>query len=112
MSAVVKGERKAPADAGIASFESVEAIARLLTQENRHLLSVIDTEHPNSVAQLVKMVNRAEPNVSRSLAKLVAAGFVVMGNGDGRVKIPRIEIREITVKINALKQGDQIIKAH
>lgn len=112
MKAVAKGEREAPVDAGRISFESAEAVARLLTPENRHLLSVIDKEHPESVAQLAEMVHRAEPNVSRSLAKLAAAGFVVMVNGEGRAKRPRIGIREITIKINALKWGDQLVEAH
>ena len=112
MKAVALGERHAPADAGQISFESAETVARLLTPENRHLLSVIDREHPESVAQLAKLVQRAEPNVSRSLAKLAAAGFVVMVNGEGRAKRPQIGIREITIKINALKWGDQLVSAN
>ena len=111
MEAVALGGRHAPVHAGQISLESAEAIARLLTQENRHLLSVIDREQPESVAQLAKLVQRAEPNVSRSLAKLAAAGFVVMVNGEGRTKQPQIGICEITIKINALKWGDQLVSA-
>ena len=41
MIAVAGGERKAPADASQTSFESVEAMARLLTRENRAMLAAI-----------------------------------------------------------------------
>jgi len=42
MLSVARGERKAPAGARQASFESVEAVMRLLTPENRQLLAAID----------------------------------------------------------------------
>ena len=35
MKAVARGERPAPADAGKPSFNSVDAVVRLLTPENR-----------------------------------------------------------------------------
>lgn len=84
MIAVTKGQRKAPGDAGQISFESAEAVTRLLTPENRHLLNVIDREQPQSVAQLAAMVNRAESNVSRTLTKLAEAGFVGKWRGQGK----------------------------
>ena len=78
MKAVARGERRAPADARKASFNSVEAIVRLLTPQNRRLLSLIRDRKPKSVAELVVMTGRAQPNLTRTLAKLEAAGFIRM----------------------------------
>ena len=76
MLAVTQGKRKASADAGQVSYESAGAILRLLTPDNRKLLALIDEHKPASVAALAQLAHRAEPNVSRTLNKLVASGFV------------------------------------
>ena len=48
MKAVARGERPAPADAGRPSFNSVEALIRLLTPDNRRLLALIRDRKPQS----------------------------------------------------------------
>jgi predicted transcriptional regulator len=111
MLAVARGERKAPADAGRVSFESVEAVMRLLTPENRQLLAVIEKKKPASVADLARLVGRAEPNVSRTLGKLVAAGFVRLKPGAGKTKAPEVAIRRLTVDIDICHQTDRVAVA-
>jgi len=91
MKAVARGERAAPADAAKTSFNSVEALARLLTPDNRRLLAVVRDRKPRSVAELAQMTGRAAPNVTRTLAKLEAAGFVTMETISRR-KAPRATI--------------------
>lgn len=111
MLSVARGERKAPADAGRVSFESVEAVMRLLTPENRQLLAVIEKKKPASVADLARLVGRAEPNVSRTLRKLVAAGFVRLKPGVGKTKSPEVAIRRLTVDIDICHQTDRVAVA-
>src|SRR3990170_2027182 len=111
MLSVARGERKASADAGRVSFESVEAVMRLLTPENRQLLAVIDKNKPASVADLARLVGRAEPNVSRTLGKLVAAGFVRLKPGVGKTKAPEVAIRRLTVDIDICHQTDRVAVA-
>ena len=41
MKAVARGERLAPKDAGGTTFDSVEALLRLLTRQNRELLAIV-----------------------------------------------------------------------
>ena len=112
MTEVARGMRKAPADAGEASyesqraFESAEAIVRLLTTENRRLLLLIEDHHPESVAELAKLAGRAEPNVSRTLSKMAASGIVKLVEGIGRTKKPMLLAREVTVKINVFDPND------
>lgn len=111
MLSVARRERKAPADAGRVSFESVEAVMRLLTPENRQLLAVIEKKKPASVADLARLVGRAEPNVSRTLGKLVAAGFVRLKPGVGKTKAPEVAIRRLTVDIDICRQTDRVAVA-
>jgi predicted transcriptional regulator len=111
MLSVARGERKPPAAAGRVSFESAEAVMRLLTPENRRLLAAIERKKPASVADLARLVGRAEPNVSRTLAKLVAAGLVRLKPGAGKAKIPQVAIRRLTVDIDICQQTDRVAVA-
>ena len=52
MQAVARGERLVRPEAGRTSFTSVEALARLLTPENRVLLVTIRDREPRSVYEL------------------------------------------------------------
>lgn len=108
MLSVARGGRKAPADAGQLSFESAEAVMRLLTPENRQLLWTIEKRKPASVADLARLVGRAEPNVSRTLGKLVAAGFVRLKPGIGRTKVPEVVIRRLTFHIDVCRQLESV----
>ena len=111
MLSVVRGERQAPADAGRVSFESVEAVMRLLTPENRQLLAMIEKKKPASVAELARLVGRAEPNVSRTLNRLVGSGFVRLKPGVGKAKVPEVVIHRLTVDIDVCRRTDRVAVA-
>jgi len=111
MLAVAKGKHKAPVDAGRMSFDSVGAVMRLLTPDNRQLLAAIDKNKPTSVADLARMVGRAEPNVSRTLGKLVAGGFVRLNPGAGKAKVPEVVIHRLTVDIDVCRFEDRVAVA-
>ncbi len=107
MKAVARGDRPAPSDAGKPSFNSVEAVVRLLTPDNRRLLAMIRDRKPASVAELVTMTGRAQPNLTRTLAKLEAAGFVRMTTVGCR-KTPSVSIKRIVVEIDPYSDRDRL----
>jgi predicted transcriptional regulator len=107
MRGVARGEKPAPADAAVASFETVEALARLLTPENRHLLAMIRDRKPQSVAELAEMAGRAEPNLLRTLEKLRAAGLVRMEK-TGRRRVPTPMVGRIVVEIDPYAANDRM----
>ncbi|MGH7087910.1 MAG: MarR family transcriptional regulator [Stellaceae bacterium] len=107
MRAVARGEQPAPADAAEPSFNSVEAIVRLLTPENRALLATIRDRRPQSVAELVQMSGRSQPNLTRTLAKLEAAGFITM-KAFGRRKAPSLAVKKIVVEIDPCSDRDRL----
>jgi predicted transcriptional regulator len=107
MKAVARGERPAPADVGKPSFNSVDAVVRLLTPENRQLLAIIRDRKPQSVAELVEMSGRAQPNLTRTLAKMASAGFITMKT-IGRRKAPSVAVKKIVVEIDPYSDRDRL----
>lgn len=111
MLAVAQGKRQAPMDAGQISFDSVEAVMRLLTPDNRQLLAAIENSKPASVADLARLVGRAESNVSRTLSRLVTGGFVRLKPGTGKAKVPEVAIHRLTVDIDVCRFEDRVAVA-
>lgn len=107
MRAVARGEKKAPADAARPSFNSVEALMRLLTPQNRLLLAIIRDRHPESIAALSKLTGRKAPNLTRTLSKLEAAGFVLMKSVDNR-RVPVANIKKLRIEIDPYSQSDTL----
>jgi predicted transcriptional regulator len=107
MRAVARGECPAPPDAGMPSFESVEALVRLLTRENRQLLATIRDRKPQSVAELAQMTGRAQPNLTRTLAKLEGAGFIKLKTV-GRRKAPSTTVKKIVIEIDPFSDRDRV----
>lgn len=110
MRAVARGERKAPKDAAAPSFESVEALLRLLTPENRELLATIRDREPQSIAELAEITGRAQPNLTRTMRKLETVGFVRMKSVKRR-KVPIITVQPFSIKVDPFSQNDQIVWA-
>lgn len=107
MKAVAGGHEPARADADKPSFNSIDAVVRLLTPQNRRLLAIIRDRKPQSVAALVEMTGRAQPNLTRTLAKMEAAGFITM-KAVGRRKAPSAAVKKITVEIDPYSDRDRL----
>jgi predicted transcriptional regulator len=107
MKAVARGEKPAPADAAGPSFESAEVLLRLLTPDNRKLLRMIRDEHPQSVAELARLSNRAGPNLLRTLGKLEAFGLIEMTTSGNR-RIPTSKIKRLSVEIDPYSLNDTL----
>jgi predicted transcriptional regulator len=107
MKAVARSARPAPADAARPSFNSTLALVRLLTPENRQLLALIRDRKPQSVAAVAEMTGRAQPNLTRTLAKLEAAGLITMQT-HGRRRVPSAAVTKIVVEIDPYADRDQL----
>ena len=110
MKAVASGKAAAPKNADGISFDSVEALLRLLTPQNRALLAVIRDKKPQSIAELAELTGRAQPNLTRTLGKLEAIGFVRFTSVNRR-KIPMAAIRSLKINIDPFSQNDRLVLA-
>ena len=108
MRKVARGEITAPVDAALPSVESTEALLRLLTPDNRSLLRTIRDSKPQSVAELARLTNRAEPNLLRTLGKLEAYGFLEMRLIDRR-RVPTPKIGMLHLDIDPYAMTDKIV---
>ncbi len=108
MRLVARGEKPAPPDAGKPSFESIDVLLRLLTPDNRRLLATIRDRRPQSVVELSEMSGRSAPNLTRTLAKLEAVGFVRMQKGIDRRKVPTAIGRRLHLQIDPFSQNDML----
>jgi predicted transcriptional regulator len=107
MKMVARGEKKAPKDAGVMSFDSVEALLRLLTPQNRKLLAVIRDKKPQSIAELAELTGRAQSNLTRTLGKLEAIGFVRFKTVERR-KVPTAPVHSLRINIDPFSQNDRL----
>jgi predicted transcriptional regulator len=107
MRRVARGEITAPADAALPSVESTEALLRLLTPDNRSLLRTIRDAKPQSVAELARLTNRAQPNLLRTLGKLEAFGLLEMRIVDRR-RVPTPVIGMLHLDIDPYAMSDKI----
>src|SRR5271163_353065 len=107
MRKVARGEITAPDDAASPSIESAEALLRLLTPANRSLLRTIRDAKPQSVAELARLTNRAEPNLLRTLGKLEAFGLLEMRTVDRR-RVPTPVIKMLHFAIDPYAMTDKI----
>ncbi len=107
MRAVARGDSPAPSDAAAPSIESAEALIRILTPENRDLLRIIRDTKPQSVAQLARLTQRAEPNLLRTLNKLAAFGFLEMRLVERR-RVPTAIAGVLHVRIDPYAMTDRI----
>jgi len=62
---------------------------------------------PQSVAELVALTGRAQPNLTRTVATLEAAGFVTMKT-IGRRRTPSVAIKKIVVEIDPYSERDRL----
>lgn len=107
MRSVARGEIEAPADAASPGVESAEALLRLLTPDNRSLPRMIRDAKPQSVAELARLTNRAEPNLLRTLSNLEAFGLLEIRTV-ARRRVPKVTVDTLRVEIDPYAMTDRI----
>lgn len=96
---------EAPATGSAAvKFPSTESFARLLTADNRTMLSLIAVHAPESLEELVKLTGRAKPNLSRTLHRLANYGIIRIER-QGRRLVPTLLCDCIELTLPLTGQG-------
>ncbi len=93
--AIARGELKPSASDPKVWFTSIESLAKVLSDRNRELLSLIAETKPSSMHELSVKSGRARSNLSRTLRTMEKYGLVRFEEGEGRTRIPRVIYTDI-----------------
>jgi len=95
--AIARGGLKPAAGDPKVWFTSIESFARILSDRNRELLSLIAETKPDSMNALAEKTGRARSNLSRTLRTMERYGLVRFVKGSGRQLAPRVHYRDIVL---------------
>lgn len=98
--AIARGELKPTAQASKVWFTSIESVAKILSDRNRELLTVIAEEKPESLQALVDRTGRAKSNLSRTLKTMERYGLVRMEKRPNRALAPRTTYDDIRLDLS------------
>ena len=98
--AIARGELKPSAQSPKVWFTSIESVAKVLSDRNRELLTVIAEEKPESLQALVDRTGRAKSNLSRTLKTMERYGLVRMEKRPNRALAPRITYDDIRLDLS------------
>jgi predicted transcriptional regulator len=98
--AIARGELKPKAGDPKVWFTSPESFARLLSNRNRSLLSVIAASQPESLSELAAQTGRTPGNLSRTLRTMERYGLVRL-HKDARGKVrPEVPYRDVRLEMS------------
>jgi len=104
--AIARGEHRPGPDEPRVWFPSIESVAKVLSEGNRALLTVIAKQKPRSLDELAALTGRRQSNLSRTLRTMEKYGIVTLDHGErGRI-IPTVTHDQFTVQL-ALKHADE-----
>lgn len=98
--AIARGELKPSQDDPKVWFTSIESFAKVLSDRNRELLTIIADTNPSSLTQLAEKTGRAKSNLSRTLKNMERYGLVRFEQGEGRAQVPRVVYSEISLDVS------------
>ena len=100
--AIARGEHKPVKGEPKVWLTSVESLAKVLSQRNRELLSLIAREQPASLTELAELSGRKRSNLSRTLKSMSQYGFVELKQGRRGALMPRVPYDHVSLYVPLL----------
>jgi predicted transcriptional regulator len=101
--AIARGDSKPAADDAKIWFTSIESFAKILSDKNRDLLTLIAETEPDSMNELAEKTGRARSNLSRTLRTMERYGLVRFEKGSGRQLAPRVSYTDIVLDMPLIR---------
>ena len=98
--AIARGEYKPATGEPSVWFTSIDSFAKIVSQRNRELLSVIAREKPGSLTELAEFAGRNKSNLSRTLKTMARYGLVELMKGRRGRLIPRVPYDRVTLDVS------------
>lgn len=80
-------------------FTSIQSFARVLSDRNRHLLTLIARENPDSLTELAVLSGRDESNLSRTLKTMARHGLLELKKGCRGELIPQVPYEQVSLDV-------------
>jgi len=103
--AIVTGKYKPKRGEPKIWFSSMAALAQILSDQNRELLSLIAKQKPESITELSKLSGRAQSNLTRTLKKMESYGLVTIKTGKRGSKQPYVPYSDIVLDMSIAKNA-------
>lgn len=109
--AIAHGEYKPKKDEPKVWFRSIELLAQVLSTENKVLLEIIKTQHPQSITELATLAGREVSNTSRTLKNMKKYGLVDFVKGDHRTMKPILPYKSLKIEHDIILEPTENRKA-
>ena len=109
--AIAHGEYKPKKDEPKVWFRSIELLAQVLSTENKVLLEIIKTQHPQSITELATLAGREVSNTSRTLKNMKKYGLVDFVKGDHRTMKPVLPYKNLKIEHDIILEPTENCKA-
>ena len=98
--AIARGDHTPAKDEPKVWFTSIESLAKVLSEHNRHLLELISREGPSSLTELAEMAGRSKSNLSRTLKTMAQYGLVELHPGARGRLMPRVPYDQVRLDVS------------
>ena len=106
--AIARGEHKPAKGEPKVWFASVESFAKVLSQRNRELLTLIAREEPGSLRELAELSGRNKSNLSRTLKTMSQYGLVELSEGKRGTLVPRVPYDQVRLDVSLTSTPRQV----
>ncbi len=100
--AIARGEYTAARGEPKVWFTSIESFAKVLSERNRELLTLIARENPDSLTALGALSGRSKSNLSRTLKTMSRYGLVELKQGQRGTLVPRVPYNQVRLDLSLI----------
>ena len=100
--AIARGDYRPARGEPTVWFTSIESFAKVLSERNRELLTLIAQEKPDSLTELAALSGRNKSNLSRTLKTMARHGLVELEKGQSGRLIPQVPYHQVTLDVSLL----------
>ncbi len=109
---IARGQRKVKRGEPKVWFTSIESFAKVLSEKNRALLTLIHEHQPQSLTELARLSGREKSNLSRTLKTMEHYGLVSMKRGPGGSVVPRVPYSRIEINLALSGRNESVHAAY
>ena len=100
--AIARGDYRPARGEPTVWFTSIESFAKVLSERNRALLTLIAQEKPDSLTELAALSGRNKSNLSRTLKTMARHGLVELEKGRRGKLIPQVPYEQVSLDVSLI----------